>query len=456
MGILPIYIFGALANALVSSINSRKQLASQRAMQKGQQEFQRQLHGETYKQQIATQLRAFALSNTWPLKTAPSDIADMLVGDERIPLYLIIAPAQQSGIQKELYSIWEELCNFFVATFSVDSRWPVVHGGYKSGYQVSRTQDIMTIFAGIRGIPTLYIAPYSTNRDNILGVTIAFWGLGTSTKPVIQNFELDVRKLYIDEIRQETEEYMRRCDENRLGESPDRSLMEENIKVFNAEGKLLEKNDFYYLDQNLNFYKSVRPSKATYNQIADKILPVIKLLSAAIVDMYFALEYNEEPRFPEIAFAIKESSPLPELLSRGISDVSGKFARMSGEQFLTGLNESYVRLIVENADLRYITEFESQFGSLGEGCRALISNESAIRQARQTARRAEVQQLADMASNGDADAQTQIAIYWFSKGELSECLKWAELAAKQGNSDAETLRDETIKVLRKHKLTRSK
>lgn len=380
----------------------------------------------------------------------------MLVGDGRIPLYLIIAPTQQAGIQKELYSIWEELCNFFVTTFSVDSRWPVVHGGYKSGYQVSRTQDIMTIFAGIKGIPTLYMAPYSTNRDNILGVTIAFWGLGTSTKPMIQNFELDMRKLYIDEIRQETEEFMRRREENWLDEFPDMTLMEENVKVFRAERKLLEKNDFYYLDQNLNFYKSVRPSRATYNQIADKILPVVKLLSAAIADMYFALEYNEEPRYPEIASAIKESSTLPELLSRGISDVSGKFARMSGEQFLKGLNESYVRLIVENADMLYVKECERQFSRLGEGCQALIGNESAIRQARQTARMAELQELADKASKGDVDAQTQIAIYWFSKGELSECLKWAELAARQGNGDAMTLRDETVKVLRKYKLTRSK
>lgn len=374
--LLPIYIFGALANALVSSINSRKQQALQEKLsregrcaqqdsQRQQQEFQIELHERGYRERIAEQLRAFKLTNSWPLTIEPTQIARMLRSDRNVPLLLVIAPAQQSGIQKELYSMWEEVHNFFMTTFPLNSGTPVVHCGYRLGFPVSRQQDVMTIFTDLKEIPTLYIAPYSTERDNVLGVTVAFWGLGGVCQPTTQNFELNIRKLYIDEIRDEANDYRIRCEDGRLVWD-EKSLLAQNCLVFEKEAELLAKgNKFDYLDQKLNLYQGVRPSKATYNMIADKILPLVKLFSAAIVDIYFVLEYGTKPLFPQIAQQLKSASKFPELLARGITDQSDEFSTISGEDFADGLCGEYISFVAKNATLTFCQEHQQIMSQIG-------------------------------------------------------------------------------------------
>lgn len=474
MPMLPIYIFGALANALVSSINSRKQQALQEKLAGQNQDLQReniqtqlknqlQIHAEGYKQQIATQLRSYALTNSWPLDIAPSHIAEMLNGGEHVPLFLVVAPAQQSGIQKELYSMWEELRNFFLNAFPLNSHTPVVHGGYKANYPVSRSQDVVKIFAGIKGIPTLYIAPYSTARDSILGVMVAFWGLGGAEQPAVQNFELDVRKLYVDEIRKEACDYKERCDDGRLIWD-EKSAMAANWSVFDQEKRLLErKNDFKYLDQRMNFYQAIRPSKDTYISIGDQILPIIQLFSSAIVDTYFVLEYGTKPLFPCLAQRIIGEKQLPELLSRGMTSPSDEFGTITGIDFANGLRESYARIIVDNADVSVCRQAINEFEKLGlVNCRMIeeklqaretvkagesVSPTSTIGMSSEDRNVALQDLIAKATQHNDPMAQFQVAVYWLKKKDYAESLKWANCAAENGSTEGATLRDELTRVL---------
>lgn len=377
MVMLPIYILGVLSNALVSSINSRKNIASTKAIHNSQADLQKYLHGETYRQQVANQLRGFNLTHGWPLMNEPSVIAETLESlreNDHIPLYLIIAPVPQAGITKELGSIWVELSNFLQEEFQLNSRWPIAYGGYKVGYPVCPAIDITNIFAGLKGVPVLYMAPYVTNREHVLGVTISFWGLGDSVKPSTHNFEIDVRKLYIDEIRRETEENLRRIKEeliedvvqkaeNELTEGERR--IKNNIAIFAEEKRLLNAgNEFEYIDNELRKYKDVRPSGATYHKMAEKITSVIKLLSSSIADLYFVLEYDERPRYPEISLSVKRSW-LPELFTRGMSNENKDgFTRTSGVQFLANLDESYFRMVVSSMGKHYARTYIDEFRKL--------------------------------------------------------------------------------------------
>lgn len=471
MSFLPIYIFGALSNALVSSINSRKQRALQEKLSREGQAVQcenlelqlehtRLLHQEGYKQQIANQLRAFALTSSWPLDVEPSYIAKMLNGNGHVPLFLVVAPAQQAGIQRELYSLWEDLHNFFLAAFPLDSQTPVVHGGYRPNYPVSRSQDVMKIFAGIKNIPTLYLAPYSTERDNVLGVTVAFWGLGGAKQPAILNFELDVRKMYIDEIRQEAYMYRKKCDAGSL-DWDERSPLATNWTLFEKERGLLERqNDFQYLDLVLNFYRTVSPSRKTYISMSDQILPVIKLFTAAIVDTYFVLEYGTNPKFPALSRQILEGAKMPELLSRGIASPSIDFGAMEGLDFVNRLGESYTRIIATYADVDVCKRSAEMFGELSIGNRKLFADIVEARVGRVSMNNTEFdeqvglrnlgeQKPIDPAGGGsEADIWLRNAIICFKREDLNGCLVWAKKAARAGNQQAVLLVNKIQKVLR--------
>ncbi len=358
---LPIYIFGALSNALVSSINSRKQQAmqeliaernidAQRANLDKQLSQQRLLHQEGYKQQIANQLRTYALANTWPLSTSPSQIAEQVLSvNGNVPLYLIVAPVEQTGVQKEICSVWEELKNFLLKAFAPNSNTPVYQGKYKPGFPVVPQTDIINIFSGMKNVPTLYIAPYSTNRGNALGITIGFWGLlENKDAPTVQNFEIDFRKLYLDQIREDTYKYKDLCDKGILTFDSTTELGK-NFAIFEEEKKYFEKGaDFNDLDNNTNLYKNLRPSRGTYSNIVEKIVPIVKLLSVAIVDMYFVLEYGTKPSMPQIAQSCKGA--VPDLRLRGVKDNSDQFVLTFGSEFLNDLLESYITVLIKNVD----------------------------------------------------------------------------------------------------------
>ena len=347
------YVISSAINSVASLLNNffntGRSNDSQRSNIERQLEHQRQLHNESYKQQIANQLRSFALSVTWPLDTAPDHVADMLDNYANIPLILIVAPVAQNGIQKELQAIWKNLGVFFMTTFAANSETPVIQVGYKTGVEANPTQDVHKIYSGLKSIPVLYISPYSTDRDSVLGISIAFWGTSeTHTMPAAQNLEFDIRKMYIDEIREETEKYRKICDEMQLQIDPNTDVAK-NIPIFQEEEKYLSKGlDFNYLDQNLNFYKGVRPTRATFATIAQKFLPVVKLLTVSVADMYFCLTYCTEPRLPGI---VPQCGNIPDLLLRG--DGTDQFFVVTGAQYLNDLLKSYSTILATNLNIDF-------------------------------------------------------------------------------------------------------
>lgn len=354
------YILSSLASALINSINGRKQrklseqttektLSVQRDNLMMQLEHQKLLHEQGYKQQIANQLRAYELGNSWPLALSPQSIAGRITRLDHVPLFLILAPMGKSGIQKELDNVWTDMKNFFIQTFKLDSETPVILGHYKNAWPVNPSSDYSIIWDGIRDVPTLYIAPYSTDRDGILGFTVAFWGMN-STAPKVQNFVLNIRKLYIDEIRKETKVFEQKCDQG-IFELSDNDALAKNIQIFANEKARLEKGaTFEELDQTINFYKDVKSTPNVLKSIANQVNPVIKTLSSSIVDMYFILEYGTEPLFPRIIRNISQNYQIPDLLTQGMLDDSPKFELLPGAKFLEDIYIDYSRFAAQHME----------------------------------------------------------------------------------------------------------
>lgn len=354
------YILSSLASALISSINGRKQrklseqttektLSVQRDNLMMQLEHQKLLHEQGYKEQIANQLRAYELGNSWPLALSPQSIAGQITELDHVPLFLILAPMGKSGIQKELDNVWTDMKNFFIQTFKLDSETPVILGHYKNAWPVNPSSDYSTIWDGIRDVPTLYIAPYSTDRDGILGFTVAFWGMN-STAPKVQNFVLNIRKLYIDEIRKETKVFEQKCKQ-RIFELSDNDALAKNITIFaNENARLANGATFEDLDQTINFYKDVKPTPNVLRSIANQVNPVIKTLSSSIVDMYFILEYGTQPLFPRIVRNIRENYTMPDLLTQGMLDDKPQFELLSGKKFLEDIYIDYSRFAAQHME----------------------------------------------------------------------------------------------------------
>ena len=332
-------------NMQESARNQRENLEFQAAQQREniliQQRQQWRMQQEGYRQQIASQMRAYDLQNSWPLSTSPSAIANMIEGCKgNLPLFLVVAPEEQSGIQKDVYSVWTNIRNYFMETFRVNSDTPVIEGGYKAGCQVAPTQDYMKIYNGIKGLPTLYLAPYKTNRNSVLGITIAFWGRGDDM-PIAKNVELDLRKLYVDTIREESAQYKKYCDNGDV-EFDAKSPMARNQEIFNRENTKLS---FEYRDQSLQLYKKLESTPATFTKMSDKLFPIIQLVSVGVVDSYFTLSFGTETKFPALAKRIREQVELPEL---SLCDAEGNSYVVNGNDFVNGLEEKYGGLVLLN------------------------------------------------------------------------------------------------------------
>ena len=201
----------------------------------------------------------------------------------------------------------------------------------------------------------MYLAPYRTNRERVLGITVAFWGRGDDA-PIAQNVELDLRRLYVDTIRKEAVQYRKHCDSGTL-EFDEKSPMAKNMEVFRNENDDLP---FDYRDQSLQMYNALKPTPATFSEMTLKITPVIQLLSVGIVDSYFTLGYGTEPKFPSLLNAVRACGPLPDLSLR---DAAGNSFTVSGSDFVTELAERYEGLVLQNPkadDIRWNEEPSGQ------------------------------------------------------------------------------------------------
>ena len=307
--------FGTLSIAIANSINARRQLEWQREQfERGQElsrenaeqqrQFQWQMQEANYARQLQNQADQYSLSNSWPLRLPPAAIVSNLLGgnSEEIPLNLIIAPAEP-GIQKKFGDVWGDLARFIQRWFALNGSHPVIalEGAYKPNFVSNPNNDILAIYQGLKGVPTLFIAPYSTENDSTLGITMAMWGMGfSSERPVVShltwNLGMACRKL----LREEASEYRKRISDGRLSEGANPRI-EKNEQVFRTEGELLAKgNSESDIEQFTTTYSPLRAGETTFVKLGNSILPSLELFSAAIGDLYWSLTYNKAPRLPLI------------------------------------------------------------------------------------------------------------------------------------------------------------
>lgn len=334
---------GMLTNVLAQHRSQKEMADRQAANLVKQQQMQWRMQQENYRHQIASQMRAYDLQNSWPLDTSPVTIAEMIEkGKGNMPLMLIFAPEEKSGIQKELYSIWTDLRNYFLTAFRINSDTPVIEGGYRANWPAEPTRDYMKIYNGLKGIPVLYMASYKTQRERVMGITIAFWGRGEE-KPVAHNVEIDLRKLYVDSIRDEAVKYKQLCDSEVLVWD-EKCPLAKNWEVFDHEPQGV---DFDYKDKTLQFYGALRPTPQTYEVMARKIKPVLQLFSVGIVDAYFVLGYGTEPKFAELAAKL-DNNDLPKELSLRNGD--GALVTVTGNDFVNVLKDGYETHVLRVAE----------------------------------------------------------------------------------------------------------
>ena len=363
-------IFNNIISGCVNLHNSSKQqkMATQQAAlnhemqqenQRAQFAHQEMMQSEGFKQQIANQLRAYKLSNSWPLDTAPEEIADsisMMKGN--LPLYMVIAPADQNGFQKSLESMWTQISSFFVTEFRLNSDTPVMLGKYKKDWPTNAMHDYQTIWEGLKGIPTLYLAPYFTERDRVLGVVIATWGFGEP--PTINTLEIDLRKLQIDAVRHETEKIQGLAEEGKIQIS-DFPVWQKNIEIFEREKRHFAQGfDWQELDQTFEIYKDLRVTGAVHTYVADQLLPLFKMMTTCMADIYFVLSFSSLPKFPRVIGTLKK---MPDLLVRSVNDENSDFTSVSGTDLIQESSVSYALTIADNAEplsaVKYIESFNA-------------------------------------------------------------------------------------------------
>jgi tetratricopeptide (TPR) repeat protein len=324
-GFTSMYVLGSLANALVHSISSRNQQVQQKAIQKEnfslqhdlatfnrmtallQMQHQKKLALESYKQRIAETAKQFTMINGWPLKVDPSvfysNFSTRMRGDvATVPLNIIFANPAKSGIQRNLLDVWVQLTQFIERSFPLNGSNPVwpYHGGYKDTFSGSDA-DVMVLFHGLKNIPTMFMAPYSVENDNILGIKTAIWGIGVeSSGPKVENFEIDVRGMYFEVLRNEAMAYDQKIAQGILPHNSSPRI-EANSAAFKKEQELLMRgNTFEELLVSTEIYKQIKPSEKTYLEIGNQIVPALKLLSAMIADYYFIFDYGQAPCLPSI------------------------------------------------------------------------------------------------------------------------------------------------------------
>ena len=351
------YIISTLVSAGLNLFNGNKQrklseqataqtVEAQRKNLEMQLEHQKKLQEEGYKNQIANQLRAYNLTNEWPLSTAPTDIAARIQASTIMPLYCIIAPVAASGVQKSYAEAWTNLSNFLASGFFTRFRNcpPIIQGSYKAGFSCRPNVDIPNIWEGLKSVPVLYMAPYSKDAEAILGVTIAMWGgVDTITPPVPRIFEFDLRKLMIDETRIVT--YDVKADYDR-GIGVFEGGMAENYRIFESEKEMLQKGtSFYDLDRKHEHYKKVKTVPAVHDAMINKITPVLTTICSGLIDSHFVLTYGNDPLFPLMVKELcNEKQEYPDLLIRDCSS-TGKPRLQLGQDFLKSLYTDYSRAI---------------------------------------------------------------------------------------------------------------
>lgn len=361
------FVFNAIANGLINFYNGRQQRRAQESLSKETMEMQREnmlmqleqqrrLHRENYQAAIDNQLRTFELTNTWPLNTAPDHIAKCLRNWKCTPLCFIVAPMASSNISSKLQSTLKRLKTKILEEFQPNSDAPVIQYEYKPNFPVNPANDISSIYDGIKCIPTLYIAPCLMDNDRTLSITIASWGLGGIHAPAVKTIEIDIRKLYVDQLRDDAMDYKTKCDKGYLSWD-DKLPSANNYKIFEKENL---KCGFDWLD-NQGFYSNTRACDNTFEKIGDRLLPFMTVFSVALIDMYNVLVCSTTPRLPRYLNQCK--NVLPDLRVKQLNSTVNTIKK---EEYVESLCRTYVEYIANYAEVALCEKLIPFIKGIGE------------------------------------------------------------------------------------------
>ena len=424
------FVFNAIANGLINFYNGHRQRNAQEALSKETMEMQREnmlmqleqqrrLHRENNRAAIVNQLRTYRLSRTWPLSTAPEDIANLAEIWDKIPLCFIVAP-----IEPKFNSVIMGLRDKILNEFPGCSDAPVIPYGYAPNVTVNPSVDIYSIYAGLKNLPTLYIAPNLVDNRS-LKITIAFWGLGGYEKPSTTTMEIDIRKLYVDQLRDDAMDYKTKCDKGYLSWD-DKLPSANNSKIFEFENLDL---GFDWLD-NQGFYNKLQACSNTLEKIGDRLLPFMTVFSVALIDMYNVLVRSTTPRLPKYLNQCKHV--LPDLR---VKQLDGTVDTIKKEEYVESLCRTYVGYVANYASISFLKNEDGKniiTGMLGEKCSqrylGIIDNRKEESPIKRT-----------------ADLFYEKAILLAKRKEWLECVRCAKKAALEGHSEAQSLYEAVVK-----------
>lgn len=424
-----IFLINGIVNGLVNIFNGHKQRSAQDSLSKEtmkiqrenmlmQLEQQRRLHRENNQTAIANQLRTYRLSNTWPLRTSPEDIADLAEKWDQIPLCFIVAP-----IDRKFDSVIVRLRDTMLNEFQ--DCGPVIQYGYAPNVSVDPPVDINSIYAGLKNLPTLYIAP-SLLDNKSLKITIAFWGLGGHEKPATTTMEIDIRKLYVDQLRDDAMDYKTKCDKGYLSWD-DKLPSANNFEIFKDED--LKNHGFDWLD-NQGFYNKLQACSNTLEKIGDRLLPFMTVFSVALIDMYNVLVRSTTPRLPKYLNQCKDV--LPDLRVKHLNSTVNTIKK---EEYVESLCCTYVEYIANYASILFLKNEDNRkliTGMLSENC--------AQRYLSIIDKRKEEKPKKEF-----TDLFYEKAILLAKRKEWLECVRCAKKAALEGHSEAQNLYEVVVK-----------
>lgn len=424
------FVFNAIANGLINFYNGRQQRNAQETLSKETMEMQREnmlmqleqqrrLHRENNRAAIANQLRTYRLTKTWPLSTAPDDIAKLAGMWNKIPLCFIVAP-----IEPKFNSVIMGLRDTILNEFQGCSDAPVIQYGYAPNVSVNPSVDIYSIYAGLKNLPTLYIAPNLVDNRS-LKITIAFWGLGGYEEPSTTTMEIDIRKLYVDQLRDDAMDYKTKCDKGYLSWD-DKLPSANNYKIFENENPKLA---FDWLD-NQGIYNKLQTCSNTLEKIGDRLLPFMTVFSVALIDMYNVLVRSTTPRLPKYLNQCKDV--LPDLR---VKPLGGTVNTIKKEEYVESLCRTYVEYIANYASILFFKNEDNRkliTGMLSENC--------AQRYLSIIDKRKEEKPIKE-----STDLLYEKAILLAKRKEWLECVRCAKKAALEGHSEAQSLYEAVVK-----------
>ncbi|MEN6341166.1 MAG: SEL1-like repeat protein [Methanospirillum sp.] len=301
-----------------------------------------------YTSQLAMRDWEHFYQHSWPLVVSPmmfrSEPAagDGSIGEPaRIPLRVFISNAKQSEYRGQIEErVVQGLYDFVSRYYPGSGPRPVTF--YDGGWRETHKHGgafIQALNRVLKGQPTLVIDPMVEGSGEYLTLRASFWGLGEMGIP----FEKSVFRLPLAGMLRETaREYARRWKTirgtHRLSETIN-PVDAANLKTLEVEETLRAQGLAPAEVEEMPFVRAgYKFDPRHYAAVADAVLIFHELVVGWVADAYYLAEHGLPPALPEIAPALLQGDPGPDLTE----------ILLSGFRQLYGSLEARYRALLED------------------------------------------------------------------------------------------------------------